>query len=373
MDFTYHLPVNIIFGGDSVKKLASIIEQNGCKRGLLVCDPFLKKSGVADAILACTGGHVQDVFSDLVPNPTVDNVNQCRDALRKAGADFAIALGGGSTIDCAKAACATARSDSGIEEYHTGGKPLDKADGIPLIAVPTTSGTGSEVTKVAVLTDTKKGLKAPLGNPLLFPKYAIIDHKLTMSVPPAVTASTGLDALCHAVEGYWSVNHQPICDSAAFQASKLVFDYLPAAYKDGGDEYAREMMSLASLMAGIAFSHPATTGSHACSFPLTNVYHIPHGEACIFTLDSFMRINMQSEAARINALASYCGFADGYEMAERIKQMKASMGMRTTLTAMGIAKSDIPDLAKRSMHPNMLNNPVSMTVEAVQKMYEELS
>lgn len=372
MEFDFTLPVKIKFGANSTEALADYLENGGLTRGVLVCDSFLDKNGTAAAVAAKCGGRIKAVFSDLVPNPTVKNVDECAAVMRAANANFAIALGGGSTMDCAKAACAIAKCTESISSYHTGGKTLSAETGIPLIAVPTTAGTGSEVTFVSVLTDEEKGLKAPLGNPLLLPKLAVLDPVLTYSVPPQITASTGLDVLCHAIEGFWSIHHQPICDALALDSAKRVFAYLPRVYENGGDAEAREQMCLASLQAGIAFSHPKTTGCHACSFPLTNRFHIPHGEACAFTLDYFTRLNANCENGRLHGFARDCGFKDAYAMAEEIARLKKLTGMRLTLRDMGIAEADIPELSKLSLHPNMTNNPVSMDVAAIEKMYREL-
>lgn len=372
MNFDFTLPVKIKFGPGSADTLSAYLEERGLSRGVLVCDGFLDKSGTAAEISAKCGGRINAVFSDLVPNPTVKNVDDCAALLRSEKADFAIALGGGSTMDCAKAACAIARSGDGIALYHTGGKALSKESGIPLIAVPTTAGTGSEVTFVSVLTDEEKKLKAPLGNPLLLPELALIDPLLTLSVPAKITASTGLDVLCHALEGFWSIHHQPICDALALDSAKRVFAYLPRAFENGADIDAREQMALASLQAGIAFSHPKTTGCHACSFPLTNIWHIPHGEACALTLDYFTRKNADCEGGRLQQFARDCGFSDAGAMADEILRLKKQTGMRLTLHDMGISKADIPELSRLSLHPNMTNNPVSMDAAAIEEMYLEL-
>ncbi len=372
MNFDFTLPVKIKFGANCTDGLSDYLKSCGLTQGVLVCDSSLDKSGVAAQIADKCGGHIKAVFSDLVPNPTVKNVDACAAVMRKVHADFALALGGGSTMDCAKSACAIAKCNDSIALYHTGGKPLSKESGIPLIAIPTTAGTGSEVTFVSVLTDEEKQLKAPLGNPLLLPELAMVDPILTYSVPPAVTASTGLDVLCHAIEGFWSTKHQPICDALALDSAKRVFTFLFRAFVDGTDAEAREQLCLASLQAGMAFSFPKTTGCHACSFPLTNRFHIPHGEACVLTLDYFVRLNTDCENGRLQTFAHDCGFKDTDEMAGAIYHLKKITGMRLTLRSMGISEDDIPELVSLSQHPNMKNNPVPMDAESIEKMYREL-
>ena len=211
MTWEFSLPVKIYFGTDKINGLPKIISEYGFERGVLVCSNTLKKNGVADEIVKNCDGKIIGVFSDIRPNPTTDNVNACVKVLRETQADFAVALGGGSPMDCCKAACAIAKGDDIIESYHTGGKPINKDEVIPMIAVATTSGTGSEISNISVLTDLRKNVKSTMNDPLMYPKAAIVDPRLTLSVPPKVTASTGLDVLAHALESVWSVLHQPIC------------------------------------------------------------------------------------------------------------------------------------------------------------------
>ncbi|MGN0692528.1 MAG: iron-containing alcohol dehydrogenase, partial [Oscillospiraceae bacterium] len=268
--------MEIIFGSGTLSGIGDII--GGAKRPLLVSDPFFVKSGLADNILSAVGGG--DLFGNISANPDVSEVNECAKLLRENGNDIIIALGGGSSLDLAKAASIEVRD---ISEYHGTGKKIPE-EHIPIIAVPTTAGTGSEVTCVSVLTDRRSGKKAPIVSESFYPRTALIDPKLTLTVPPQVTASTGIDVLCHAVEGYWSKGHQPICDALAVYAIKAVFEYLPTAYAQPQNLQAREKLAEASVIAGLAFTLPKTTSSHACSFPMTSIYHIPHGEACGLTL-----------------------------------------------------------------------------------------
>ena len=303
MSWNFSLPTKIYFGTDKINELPEIIKEFGYKRGVLVCSNTLKKNGVADEIVKNSNGTLVAVFNDIRPNPTTDNVNDCVKVLRENNADFAVALGGGSPMDCCKAACAIAKGTDKIESYHTGGKPINKDEVIPMFAVATTSGTGSEITNISVLTDLEKGVKSPMNDPLMYPKAAIVDPRLTLSVPPKVTASTGLDVLAHALESVWTILHHPICESCSVTATKLVFEWLYKAYTEPENLEAREKMAEASIIAGVAFSNPRTAGSHACSFPLTNLYGVPHGEACAITLDYFCHFNADAENGRHNNFA----------------------------------------------------------------------
>lgn len=370
MSWNFSLPTKIYFGTDKILELPQIIEEFGFKRGVLVCSNTLRKNGTADKIIKNCNGTLVGVFSNIRPNPTTDNVNECVRVLRECNADFAVALGGGSPMDCCKAACAVALGDDVIESYHTGGKPINKNEVISMLACPTTSGTGSEITNISVLTDLQKGIKAPMNDPLMFPKGAIIDPRLTLSVPPKVTASTGLDVLAHALESVWTVLHQPICESCSVHAVKLVFKWLYKAYSEPDNLEAREKMAEASITAGVAFSNPRTAGSHACSFPLTNIYGVPHGEACAMTLDFFTRFNAKAENGRLNKFAQNCGFSDAYEMADAITELKKKMGMAMTLTEIGVKnEEEIEKLTEMSMTPLLSKNMIPLNFEDIKKMY----
>lgn len=371
MNWNYSQPVKIIFGNNKIEELHDIFNSLGLKKGILICDPIFKSNGLMDKILDFSAGLLVETFYDITPNPTVDSVDSCAAIMREKNIEFAVALGGGSSLDCAKAACSVCKTPYSIADFHSGSRKLG-SEHIPLIAIPTTSGTGSEVTPVAVLSNPHSKVKAPLVSDNFFPSHAIIDPALTLTVPAQVTASTGMDVLSHALEAFWSLNHQPICDALALHAAKLVFKYLPIAYADGSNLEAREKMSEASLIAGLAFGLPKTAGSHACSFPLTNLYHIPHGEACAFTLDAFTRINAEAEDGRLHEFARAAGFENAYKMADVILEMKKAMKLKITLKDAGIPEENLEELSRLSQHPNMLNNPVKMNVESILKMYESL-
>lgn len=375
MNWEFNLPVKLSFGNNRHEQIFDYICEIGGEVGVLVCSRSFAGNGLADKLVKLSGGKIKAVFSDIRPNPTTDNVNACVDVMRSIGADFAVALGGGSPMDCCKAACAIAKGDDKIEAYHSGGKAISADEAIPMIAVTTTSGTASEVTNISVLTDLAKNLKQPMNDPAMYPKIAVIDPVLTLTVPPQITASTGLDVLSHAIESYWATLNQPICSACSVYAARLVFEYLERAYNHPDDLLAREKMAEASIVAGVAFSHPRTTGSHACSFPLTNIYGVPHGEACAFTLDYFVKFNAEhaDEDGRITAFARDCGFDTPDAMADEIAAMKRRMGMRTNLSQIGCTTDEqIRELTQKSMSMLMKRNPIELTEENIYNMYINL-
>mgnify|MGYP002519321801 CR=1 FL=1 len=373
MKWDYFQPVKICFGKGRVSEIKDLAKKLGLSKGLLVADPFFFTNGLAERIIEESEGSIIASFGELSPNPDVSEVDTCAKLIRDRDIGYIVALGGGSAMDCAKAAATISLTDDSIRKYHGTGVPVPQ-DHLPLIAVPTTAGTGSEVTCVSVLTDHELGKKSPIVSDGFYPSYAIIDPELTYTMPPKVTAGTGIDVLAHAIEGYWSKGHQPICDACALHAAQLVFEYLYRAYLDPMDEEAREKMCEASLIAGLAFTLPKTTASHACSFPLTNIHHIPHGEACGLTLDYFMRINAKGEEGyRIEDLAKKLGFIDADNMADAIHELKEKMGLRNDLKDLHLDEDQIKELVRISRHPNLYNNPVDITDEMLDEMYHKMA
>ena len=362
MDWNYQQPVRLIFGNGRVNEVQNLL--TGSQRPLLVCDSPAMKNKTADRILAMHD-HM-DVFYGVSPNPDVTEVNRCSAIVREKKIDHIIALGGGSVMDLAKAASTAVER---IEEYHGTGKPIPEVT-IPLTAVPTTAGTGSEVTCVAVLTDRACGKKMPINSDYFYPRTAVIDPELTLTLPPQVTASCGIDVLCHAVEGYWSRGHQPICSALAVHAIRTVFRYLPTACRQPENLAAREKMAEASVIAGLAFTLPKTTSSHACSFPLTSRYGIPHGEACGLTLDYFIRLNAGESCTQ--ELAALLGYRSVNEFADAVLALKRELHLRTELKDLRLSEEEIRELVEASHHPNLDNNPVKVSDGDLELLYRSL-
>lgn len=369
MNWEYIQPVTIKFGNGMIKQLKDVVKSLGAENGILICDSFFLSNGYAQRLVAESEGVLSVIYGDVSPNPDVSEVDKCADIMRENNIGFAVALGGGSALDCAKAAATICLTDDSIEKYHGTGVAVPP-NHLPLIAVPTTAGTGSEVTCVSVLTNHKNGKKSPIVSNNFYPSVAIIDPELTYSMPKKVTASTGIDVLCHAVEGFWSKGHQPVCDALALRATELVFQYLYRAYENPDDAEAREKMCEASVIAGLAFTLPKTTASHACSFPLTNLHGIPHGEACGLTLDYFARINADAENGRVNDFARKLGFKDTYEMADAIHDLKEKLGLLNDLKKFNLSDDQIEELVRISRHPNLYNNPVDITDDMLREMYQ---
>ncbi|MCL2035232.1 MAG: iron-containing alcohol dehydrogenase [Oscillospiraceae bacterium] len=369
MTWEYTQPVDIIFGCDKRLKVFETAFKIGLHgNAVLVCDPALERLGYAHELCALPGANIVEVFTAFGSNPETKDVDALAELLSDSGAEYVIAIGGGSAMDCAKAASVTSVAGVSVEELHGTGKPLPEK-GIPLIAIPSTAGTGSEVTAVSVLTNSSKNFKAPMFGKAFYPRVAIVDPVLTYGIPSRVAAQTGMDVLAHAIEGYVSINHQPVCDALCIEAARIVFEAIEDACTEPINREAKDYMAQASVMAGMGFALPKTGPSHACSFALTNRFGIPHGEACALTLDFFVRL---WNGTRIDTMAVCLGFADASAMAGRITELKHKLGLRTDLSGLGLTADDIPALVKASKHPNMDNSPVIVTEEYLTLMYGEM-
>lgn len=372
MSWNYIQPVRIRFGNGSRNSLPDEITAISGSNGLLITSPSFEKRGIIDEIVQLSNGSIRHIYSHVSPNPDVTQCDECARILRDNHCDFVVALGGGSVLDCAKAAASFCTADTPAEQYLCSGLPIPKTH-LPLIALPTTSGTGSEVTCVSVLSDHRRGIKAPLSSDSFYPAVAIIDPELTLSVPPHITASTGFDVLCHAIEAYWSIHHQPICDALAIKAARLVLSNILTAYNHPDDISARENMAEASVIAGLAFTMPKTTSAHACSYPLTNLLGIPHGEACALTITKFLLFNHAHGCGRIPTLANELGYSDPHQLADTIERLKLATGMRRDLKDFNLSADRIDALVKGSMHPNLKNNPIEVTEEDLRAIYDSLN
>lgn len=371
MNWNYEQPVRIRFGSGVTNGLAEEIRNLGGQRGILVTSPSFVRRGVADEIVNACDGLLTTVFSHVSPNPEVTECDECAALIREEHCDIVVALGGGSVMDLAKAAATFSLTSSVATDFLSGAAAIPSAH-LPLIAMPTTAGTGSEITCVSVLSDHAHGLKAPLNSRGFYPAVALVDPTLTYSVPPHLTACTGLDVLCHAVEAFWSKYHQPICDALAAHALRNVLTYLPTAYAKPNDAEAREKMAEASVIAGLAFTVPKTTSAHACSYPLTRLLGIPHGEACALTIDYFMRLNDAMGCTRPREMATLLGYSDAQALADKISSLKRELGLRTDLKDFHLTDELVEQLVQGSKHPNLLNNPVEITEAMLRSLYEGL-
>lgn len=278
--FNFVSPKTLHHGKDSLKKLYIILEDLQVERLTIISDPVLKDIGAIDEILnRIENMQVEfELITDVVPEPPLDIGNKIVNQTRAFNPDLVVGIGGGSALDIAKTASVLVKNEGTIEEYVnlTGNKKITDA-GIPKILIPTTAGTGAEVTDIAVfsLEDTKDVIT----HEYLLADYAIVDPMLTISLPPRVTAASGIDALTHAIESYTSVHATPITKKLSLEAIQLIVPHIRTAVWNGGNIEARENMALGSLLAGLSFYNAGVAGVHALAYPLGGLFNIPHGES----------------------------------------------------------------------------------------------
>lgn len=273
---TVHLPRILRIGAGASQTLCATLLELGFTRPLLVTDPFLVQQGFAQRLLAPLrdAGIACPVFGDCVPDPTTDSVDACLNMVRGGDFDCLVALGGGSSLDTAKAVSVLALHGGVMRDYAV---PATVSSGLPVVAIPTTAGTGAEVTRAAVITDTQTQEKMLCMGLGLVPVAALVDYELTLSMPRRLTADTGLDSLCHALEAYVSRKAHPFTDSVALTALASISQHLRTACDDPQNLPAREAMMLAATQGGIAFANASVTLIHGMSRPVGALFHVPHG------------------------------------------------------------------------------------------------
>ena len=343
------------------------------KRIFLVTDAGVRTLGLTDAAVESlqAAGLDVHVFDQVVADPPKNIVLMAEDEARAFGAEIVIGLGGGSSLDTAKLIALLLGSSQTLEEMYG----VNNATGprLPLVLIPTTAGTGSEVTPISVITigeSTKMGVNAPP----LYADIAVLDAELTLGLPRAVTAATGIDAMVHAIEGYTSrIEKNPISDSLALAGLKKLHGAIERACLDGQDVEAREDMLTGALLAGQAFANAPVGAVHALAYPLGGVFHIPHGLSNSLMLPPVLRFNAEAAEPLYATLADHLGLhasTDG--LVEEMERIAGAVGIETRLSQLGISHNDLPRLAEEAMEVKRLlvNNPREMTRDAALACYE---
>ncbi|HFR4150123.1 TPA: iron-containing alcohol dehydrogenase [Bacillus cereus] len=294
----FRMPKSVLYGRNSLEKLGEQSKKLG-KRAFIVTDTIMEKLGYVEKCMQQLNkkGIIVSTYNKVDAEPTNIHVLEALSLCKEEKCDFIIGIGGGSCIDAAKAVAVLYTNGGEVEDYVQKDIEIEN-NPLPLIAIPTTSGTGSEVTSVAVITNKKTDVKMMMKHPSFIPKVAIIDPVLTSSLPPQITAATGIDALCHAIEAYISKFSQPLTDVLALSAIESIMKYLHIAYEDGHNMEAREAMMIASLQAGIAFSNASVTLVHGMSRPVGALFHVPHGISNAILLPTVLEFTKTSAVKR---------------------------------------------------------------------------
>lgn len=372
----------LVMGAGAINNIVQEIAALGGSKPMIVTDPGLVSTGIIDRLEALLdeGGLQFTRFDKVEADPRYELVNEVVQLVQDEGVDCIIGIGGGSSLDIAKMVAVMVNNPGSVAEYF--GIDLVKKPGIPMVLIPTTAGTGSEVTPIVILSDHHEKLKKGVVSSHLFPDCALLDPELTVGLPPAVTAATGMDALIHAMEAYTSINANSTTDMLAVKAMDLIFNNIRTAYANGQDIEAREKMLEGSMLAGMAFANAGVTAVHAFAYPIGAEFHIPHGIANTIMLTPVMEFNLIGNIDKFADIAEL--FGEGEKGMSRrklaelgvaaVKQLAADLNVPQKLNSYGVKEEDIPGLAEGVMKVTRLlaNNPRTLRQEDAEEIYRRV-
>jgi len=370
----------ILFGAGSAEKTGTEAQLLKAKKALIITDPGVIQAGLLEGIEKSlqSVGIPFAIFDGVEPDPRIEVVEKSAEKAKKEGMDLIIGFGGGSSLDIAKVTSVMVANPGKIDSFF--GIDLVPNLGVPVILIPTTAGTGSEVTPIAILSDTKEKLKKGIVSPTLFPEVALVDPKLTIGLPPSVTAFTGMDALTHAIEACYSVNATGLSDLLAIRAMELISKNLRMAYAYGENLSARSNMMEGSLLAGIAFANAGVGAVHAFAYPLGGEFHLAHGLTNTLMLPYVMRYNILGCPYKFAQMAKAFGEKveglselDAAETAVKfVERLSDDLRVPRRLRDVGIPEKAIPGLAEAAMKVTRLlaNNPRKISLEDANAIYK---
>jgi alcohol dehydrogenase len=368
----------LVFGRPAAEALPAVLGEIGVERITLLSDAGLAGIGLVDRIAQALrdGGWQVATFCDVQSNPTVGDVERALAVAQEAGAGALVALGGGSVIDVGKAVGLLMTNGGRYADYQWEGRPITRPI-LPLVAVPTTAGTGSEVTKVTVIEDEETHFKRGVLSPHLFARAAVLDPALTLSLPPHLTAATGADVLGHAVEAFVGRRANPITDALALEAVRRAWRSLPRATRDGADTAARAEMMLASVMAGLAFDGSGLGIIHAVAGPVAARYGLHHGLCIGLLLPHGLAYNLPVLGEKRAALLAALGMlppAGDEGVVEAVRAWLADLGLPATLPEIGITGADLPAMAEEASRMTLLpNNPRPATADDCRRILARIA
>ena len=376
----FRMPRSLVLGAGASGQLPDILQKSGVKNILIVTDQGIVKAGLVPTISAPIEAAGIDiaVFDGVEPDPRIEIVAACVSAFKESGAEAVVGLGGGSSIDIAKLVAIMVAHSGQVEDYIGIGKV--PGPGAPCFALPTTAGTGSEVTPIAILSDTSAHLKKGIVSEYLYPSAAIVDPALMVSAPPSVTGYTGMDALTHAIEAYTNRFAVPFVDGLALEAIRQTGRYLRRAVTCGIDLDARSGMARAATLGGMCLGSVNTAAVHALAYPLGGTFNVPHGLANTVLLPAVMEFNLPANLDKYALIAEALGEEtrglskrEAAQLAiKAVKDLSLDIGIPQGMRHLGIPQDAIPKMAEAAMEVTRLmnNNPRTITVKDVQRIYE---
>jgi alcohol dehydrogenase len=371
--FQFTIPTKVFFGYDKLTEISAILDQYSISRPLVVTDNGIIKTGSAERLTSFIeeSGRKTEIFSDVEPNPSIHTVEKALRSGQEYGFDGVIALGGGSPMDVAKTVAIRAKNDVDVGDLEG----LDKFtnEPLPVMAIPTTAGTGSEVTPFAVITDTHKNYKLTIFSNRILPVAALLDGSLVTDLPAPLAASTGLDALTHAIEAYTSLFSSSYSDAFAEKAIRMIGSNLLKFVSNRKNIQAANNMLLASLFAGLAFGHARLGNAHAMAHPLGGYFNVPHGVANAILLPYIMEYNKISCPEKFQAIAELLGKpSDAKQAVKAVRDMNSELEIPEKLTAVGVDPNYIEPMARDAMKSgNIQANPRQSTIRDIELLYEK--
>lgn len=377
--FPFRMPGAVWAAPGALAKLVDEARRLGGQRALVVTDRGLPATGIPDRVLGLLkeAGFEAQLHAEVQPEPPLADVERVRALVRDGRFDLVVGVGGGSSIDVAKTAAALSQEDAPATDFF--GIDLIRRGGPPAIAIPTTAGTGAEVTANAIFTDPRDSLKKGMVSRHLIPAVAIVDAELTLSLPPAITAATGMDALTHAIESYTAMRAAPLSDVYAAEAIRLAGGALRTAVHQGGNLAAREAMAMASLMAGISLANAGVGAVHALAYPLGGQFGVPHGVANSLLLPYVLEYNLVALPERFGQVAALLGepvaglspVAAAERALEAVRRLSRDVGIPARMSAFGVTEAHIPGMAEQAHATRRLmdNNPRRLTLAEVREIY----
>jgi alcohol dehydrogenase class IV len=365
----FYAPGKIIFGPGGLSQVGAEAKRLGSKVLVVLGRSAMRKSGALDRLIhLLKENNLEHIIYENIPSdPTLETVDTGTSFARKEICDLIIALGGGSVLDTGKAISAMVTNEGSVADYQEieGKGRKFKTKPIPFIAIPTTSGTGSEATKNAVITNTKLGLKKSIRDLCLIPEVALVDPELTLSLPPHITAICGGDALTQCIESYLGKKSQEITDALALHAIGLIGKSLVKAVKEGKNLEARKDIAIAALLSGLCLSNSGLGAAHALSHPLGVYYKIPHGLSCAVLLPYVMEYNLPVVTKKLVKIAQSLGedisllseTEAAQKAVEKIKEVLSQAGIKCNLSEWGIKEKDFSQLIKGAKGGSLNNNP----------------
>ena len=349
----FFMPVQNIIGPGALDEALQIVGKMGFRKALIVTDPGLSKIGVANTVSdkLAAQGIPATVFDGAQPNPTVSNVNAALEALKAAQADLVVSLGGGSSHDCAKGIALVAANGGKIEDYE--GVDKSAKPQLPLLAVNTTAGTASEMTRFTIITDETRHVKMAIVDKHVTPFLSVNDSSMMEGMPASLTAATGMDALTHAVESYVSTAATPLTDACAVKAIELIARYLPTAVSEPKNQEAREKMAYAQFLAGMAFNNASLGYVHAMAHQLGGFYDLPHGVCNALLLPHVEAFNMSAASGKLNEVGAILQANNpqlaGLDPVAAIKKLADIVGIPKSLEELGVKREDFDVLAANAL------------------------